>query len=150
MVTVSDFEGRLRIRDKRLQDPLVAEAVREDLAASPEVYQSKANVKAGSLLVLYRHSSGVREWIMSRISRHLQSGQGEAVHPDGSARPVDSPRWVRTPYRRRLVKRGMLAALALSLLGAVFDWKKLHVISGILFVGVLGFHLSGNKRRLLA
>jgi hypothetical protein len=49
---------------------------------------------------------------------------------------------------RRLTNMGMMVSLALSLLGAALDLKRFHVISGILFVGVLGFHLSSKKRLL--
>ena len=148
MVTVSDFEGRLRIRDKQLRNPVVVEALREALAESPEVYQSLANVKAGSLLVLYRHSSGIREWIMSRIGSRLQSDRGESAHPGGSAQSVSASRRARAVSRRKLVHSGMLASLALSLLGAALDWKKLHLVSGILFIGVVGLHVSGKRRQL--
>lgn len=36
MVTISDIEGRLRVRDERLHDPTVAEAIRDALAALPD------------------------------------------------------------------------------------------------------------------
>lgn len=150
MVTVSDFEGHLRIRDEQLKNPLVAEAIRDSLAAFPEVYQSRAHVRAGSLLVLYLHSTGVRERIMDRITPYLRCDQGEAGDRNGSDRVGYLSVRVRAVTRRRLVHAGLLASLVSSLLGAAFDRKKLHVIAGILFLGVLGFHLSNKKRQLFA
>jgi hypothetical protein len=151
MVTVSDFEGHLRIRDERLKNPLAAEAIRDALAESPEVYQSRANARAGSILILYRHSTGVRERIMERLTAHLrQFGKDDTVGANDSAqkRPLSSR--ARLVSRRKAVNYGMMASLALSLLGAVLDRKRFHVFAGILFLGMLGFHLSGKKRQLFA
>jgi len=156
MVTVSDIEGRLRVRDERLHDPSVAEAIRDALAASPEVYEVRGAARAGSLLVLYRHSKDVRNWILKRIGLHLQVHETVEAPASGSYRtvrvfpsiPAFAP--IRPATKRKLTHIGMVSSLALSLLGAGFDWKALHVVSGALFILALGVHLSSKRRRLFA
>ena len=156
MATVTDIEGRLRVRDERLKNPSAAESVREAIAACPGVVESRASSRAGSLLVLYRHSIGVRDEIMACLGRHLPAGkmETETLPPAAPARPAQPPRpaccaWsAPVVSARRLTRAGMMISLAVSLLGAAFDRKKLHVASGIVFLASLAFHLK-SKRRLL-
>ncbi|MBR9982565.1 MAG: hypothetical protein KFF50_16155 [Desulfatitalea sp.] len=50
----------------------------------------------------------------------------------------------------RLVKRGMLVSLGISLLLGAADRKTSHIASGTVFVALLGYHLYVYRKRLLA
>lgn len=148
MITTSDFDGRLRVRDTQLHDPAVAEEIRQAFSANPEIHEVRANVQAGSILVLYQPTPGVRERVMGGIRVHLRAPDSAPApsKPGGRRSRVPQPKLVLS--RRRVLHGGMLTTLGLSLFGAVLDLKKLHVLSGALFLAVLALHIA-TKRRLL-
>jgi hypothetical protein len=43
----------------------------------------------------------------------------------------------------------MLAALLVSMAGAVLGAKMLHIVAGVVFLGVLAIHLFDKRRSLL-
>jgi cation transport ATPase len=150
MIITSDIEGRLRIRDGQLKGALAAEALRDAVAVLPGVNESKVNMKAGSLTVLYSHSTDVRETILNRIEQYIPASGRENRSPTSTVR-LRRPDWpLRKASRRKLITRSMIATLSLSLFSLVLGREKVHVIAGMLFVGVLGFHLADKRRVLFA
>ena len=151
MMIASSIEGRVRIRDDRLKDPLMGEIIRKTLTARPDIKDVSVNRKAGSLLISY-HTPMSLGGLMDLLAPHMK----EEKRAEGPGNPGDSPKIAvlrrvlpeLNATRRRWVRRGMLGSLSISLLGAASDFKKLHVISGLGFVGILGIHLF-DKRRLL-
>lgn len=51
--------------------------------------------------------------------------------------------------RRVMNNIGMLASLTLSLLAALFSFKKLHILSGLVFVALFGEHFYQRRARML-
>jgi hypothetical protein len=157
MEVSSHFEGRIRIRDEGLKkEPLLAKA-REALLAMPGVSGVEANPRVGSLLILYAAAVTAVQKMMKTLSEILGSREVNA-DPVGSA-----PASGRIPLVRRvssaipsvLKKRilnniGMLVSLGISLGAAVFYLKKLHVLAGIIFVGMFGIHLFERRMRVFA
>lgn len=150
MIISCSFAGRLRVRDKRLKNPQKIEEIRGSLAPFGEICEMEFNAEVGSLLVLYNPSPGVGDEITAALERLLPS-EGVEAAPGCS---VALPEWFPFPSvaldQRKLVKSGMLASLLSSLIGVVLGKEKLHVISGLLFLGFLTAHLSSKRRFLFS
>jgi len=157
MVVASLVDGRVRIRDEGLKrEPLVAQ-VREALLATPGVSGVEANTRVGSLLVLYSAALTAVEKILKTVSHLL--GSGEEV--GGRAEPAQSSGkrsfigraslGVPSVLKRRILNNiGMLASLVLSLAAAILGFKKLHILTGILFVALFGRHFYERRAQMFA
>ena len=141
MDVVSDIDGRIRIRGRQLLDVGAAENMRLSLSSISGVREIRVNLRAGSMLLIYQPGRAHREAILNRIAALPGKPQAPAV---SAAR--NKPK--KLPAARRVVKFGMLVSLAFTLLSAAFDREKLHVVSGLIYIGFLGLHIT-MKRRLL-
>ena len=152
MVVASLLEGRVRVRDEGLKrEPLITR-VREALLATPGVSEVEANPRVGSLLVLYSAALTAAEKILKTVSDLL--GSGEEVRGRGAAEPARSA-WkmpslgklspISPRVKGQLVNIGMLASLVISLAAAIFGLKKLHILTGIIFVVLFGDHFYQRK-----
>lgn len=158
MVIASCIDGRLRVRDDLLRNTAAAEAVRRALLAVPGIREVSTNPRAGSLLVLFQQAQTTLGKITDLLNRYLL--------PEKSA-PTSFPRRsvperrshdrrtlptrrseIALGIRRRAVNLGMLAMLLVSMAGAVLDAKSLHIISGVLFLGIFAIHLFDKRRSL--
>ena len=148
MTVVSDIEGRLRIRDELLKDRSTAEAVSKALLSCRGVNEVSYSEKVGSLLIQYSGSNLGQTEIKNIIAGFLKESVGESTYGGRGIHVGRHPLSAISLNKRKLVHFGMLSSLAVSLLGASLDVKKLHLISGIVFIGVLGLHLSSKKRLL--
>ena len=152
MVVASVLDGRVRIRDEGLKrEPLVTR-VREALLATPGVSQVEANPRVGSLLVLYSAALTAVEKILKMVSELL--GSGEEVKPaQSTGRRLLGRVALAVPSvlkRRTINNIGMLASLVLSLAAAIFSLKKLHILTGILFVALFGKHFYERRAQMFA
>jgi len=157
MVVASLLDGRVRIRDEGLKrEPLITR-VREALLATPGVSAVDANPRVGSLLVLYSAALTAVEKILKMVSDLL--GSGEEVR--GGAEPAQSsavrsfirrasPGEPSVLKRRTLNNIGMLASLVLSLAAAILGFKKLHILTGIVFVALFGRHFYERRAQMFA
>ena len=147
MVVASHFEGRLRVRDERLRNGQVAARVREELLDTPGVEGVEASARVGSILVLYAAGVTGADRILEVVSGTLGSVEGPVSADLGKMFPRVSltipPR-----LKRTVVNVGMLASLLLSIAAAIFDLKKLHILTGILFLAFFGDHLF-ERRQLI-
>lgn len=156
MVVASSLDGRVRVRDEGLKKEPLITRVREALLATPGVSGVEANPRVGSLLILYSAALTAVEKILKTVSDLL--GSGEEVR--GPAQPVQS--LGKMPFagklslsipprvKSKLVNIGMLASLVLSLAAAVFGLKKLHVLTGIVFVLLFGDHFYQRRAQMFA
>jgi len=158
MVIASCIDGRLRIRDEVLRNASAAETVRRALLAVPGIREVSANPRAGSLLVLYHQAQTTLRKITDLLRRHLlpeRSATASLPERSASERRAHDRRTLPTRrselasgIRRRAVNLGMLAALLVSMAGAVLDAKTLHIVAGVFFLGVLAIHLFDKRRSL--
>lgn len=149
MVVASHFEGRARIRDERLRNERVAASVREALLGSPGVDGVEANTRVGSLLILYSATVTGMERIQEVVSGFL----GSVEEPVSAGRERIIPRVslsIPPRLKRNVVNVGMLASLLLSIVAAIFDLKKLHILTGILFLAFFGDHLYERRQLIFA
>ena len=174
MVVASLLDGRVRVRDEGLRREPLVNRVREALLALPGVDAVEANPRVGSLLIIYSAALTAVEKILKTVSNLV----GSEEEGRDSAEPA--PGREKTPFaekassatarvrrqllslvgraalavppatKKRLVNIGMLASLALSLAAAIFGFKKLHVLAGIVFVVLFGDHFYQKKEAMFA
>ncbi|HBG06145.1 MAG: hypothetical protein A2075_02485 [Geobacteraceae bacterium GWC2_58_44] len=157
MVVASLVDGRVRIRDEKLKREPVLARIKEELMAAPGVTGVEANPRVGSLLVIYSAALTAVEKILKTVSELLGSG----VEVSGSAEPARS--FVKMPFIRResfavpsvlkarvLNNIGMLASLVLSIGLGIFGLKKLHILTGIVFVALFGKHFYERRAQMFA
>lgn len=157
MVIASSIDGRVRIRDDLFRNAAAAEAVKRHLLAVPGIREVSTNSRAGSLLVKYQQAQTTLRKITDFLGRYLP----ERLAPEGlPARSIPERRshdrrtlpTRREPslarLRRQAVNLGMLSSLLLSMAGAVLDAMSLHIVAGVLFLGILAIHLFEKRRSL--
>jgi hypothetical protein len=166
MEVASHFEGRVRIRDAALtKEPLLSQA-REALLALPGVSSVEANPRVGSVLVLYAAAVTALEKLLRTLAEALGVPEQErpkspAAEPQGATGRVPLlsriPSLPKIPFampsvlKNRIINNiGMLASLGLSLAAVLIHLKKLHVLAGIVFVGLFGIHLFERRRLVFA
>lgn len=132
---VSAIPGRIRLR---LTDTAGAHAMARTLADTAGVLETVLNPRTGSLLVRYDPSL----LSLDRL-KPLLGGAAPSSPPPGNTHR-------RRADTMRLVKRGMLVSLGISLLLGAADRKTAHIASGAAFVALLGYHLYVYRKRLLA
>lgn len=176
MVVASLIDGRVRVRDEGLKKEQLAERVKEELMADPGVSSVEVNPRVGSLLIIYRAAVTAVEKILHLLSELLGSGpepgksEEEAHHREGrrSWEPshpgkvpfgkvsLGSLRFGRMPFsisrglRRTLVNFGMLASLVISVGLAFLDLKKLHILTGVVFMLLFGDHFYQRRGHMFA
>lgn len=148
MEITSHFGGRARIRSEKFKNGSVAASVREDLAAAPGIEKIEVNSRVGSLLVFYSESVTDLNSISELIAKSLDAeadpmSAAPSTNDNTMCRPLFPKR-----LKRNITNIGMLAALLLSMIGAVFHFKKLHVLTGIIFLALFGDHFY-ERRELL-
>lgn len=156
MVVASHFDGRVRIRDEGLKrEPLLAR-VRETLLAAPGVSGVEGNPRVGSLLVLYSAAVTALDKILETVAGLIGSGEaGEEGAEAGAFARVSAKISSRVPFsiparvKRNVTNIGMLGALLLSVVAAIFDLKKLHILAGIVFLALFGVHVFERKEYLV-
>jgi cation transport ATPase len=162
MVVASMLDGRVRIRDEGLKREPLASRVKEELLATPGVSSVEANTRVGSLLVLYSAALTAAEKILKTVAQLLgseaetsaseQPAQGE--QSSGSWKlplPWRTPHAERSVLKRRVLNNiGMLASLTFSLVAAIFHLKKLHILTGIIFLALFGDHFYQRRARMFA
>jgi len=156
MVVASLLDGRVRIRDEGLKREQLVSRIREALLATPGVSIVESNPRVGSLLVIFSAALTAVDKLLKMVSDLLgptenPNGGGEAPKSSGIL-PLGSKLSFTIPpgVKRRLVNLGMLTSLALSLAAAVFGFKKLHILAGIVFVALFGDHFYQKRAVLFA
>jgi hypothetical protein len=160
MVIASCIDGRLRVRDELLRNAAAADAVRRVLLAAPGVRQVSANPRAGSLLIIYQQAQTTLRKITDLLNRYLlpESSVPASLTERSPTERRSHDRRIGPPtrrselfprIRRQAVNLGMLAALLVSMAGAVLGAKMLHIVAGVVFLGVLAIHLFEKRRSLL-
>ncbi len=148
MEVTSCIDGRIRLRDPGLKRSSLAEAVRERLRDLPEIRSVRLNRRTGSLLIIFDRIRTTVRKVLSALAgifglpvREESSGGGAKGNPlSANARSYFT--------RRRAVNLGMLASLIVSIGGAIAGTEGLHIAVGVLFVALVGIHISGKLRHL--
>ncbi|GAB6057529.1 HMA2 domain-containing protein [Desulfonatronum parangueonense] len=132
---ISYVPGRIRIR---MQDPSQLNKLAKALHDKPGILDTSINERTGSMLILFEKQELDKAKIESLIKKHL---------PNASRKTAKSG--AKMQYMT-IAKRGMLGSLGLALTFALLDHEDAHVASGAAFLGFLGYHLYGYRKRVLA
>ena len=142
---VSAVPGRLRIKDPQFSDPLAAGKCIDAITREFPVVATRVNPGAQSIVVHYDANLIALSDMRAGTERVLAANLGlQARYPE--------ERKTRRSTRLRLnryAKIGALTSLAASLAFAYAGPKRLHIITGWVFVACLCAHLAVFRRTLV-
>jgi hypothetical protein len=140
---VSAIPGRLRVRDARLFDLAVARRVIDSAARELPVLDARANPAACSVVFLY----DAKAIPLAEMRRRTEDALAACLASPGSGKPRKKRRRARLVINR-CAKIGALSSLAASICFAYTGAKRLHVVTGWIFVACLCAHLAVFRRAL--
>lgn len=138
---VSAVPGRLRIKDSAFGDATVGERIALRLTQELSLTSTRINTGAASIVINYDADSMSPGELHLRIEQVLAAELGQ---------PPFSPRRRSRRLRvNRYAKIAALTSLGASLAFAAAGSKRLHVLTGSVFVACLGVHLAIFRRTLV-
>ncbi len=135
--------GRVRLRAPALRKALVVWPLQAEIEKLPGIQAAVFNPRVGSLLIRYDPATLPQERLLAVLDEHLPTGL-----PRPAAETIKASKPLLSPDERKALAYAMLSTLGTSLLGLAIDSKKVHWVSGLLFLGGLLLHL-GDKRKFL-
>lgn len=138
---VSTSPGRLRVRHASLKNPDRLAAAENLLRHELAPLGIEANPRTGSLLLRFDAAAAEPDAAKRTANRALNTllGTKQRYVPARSL----------AMRANRIAKFGMLGSLGASLLFAAQGRKRLHIVTGIVFVGFLAVHMGVFRRHLL-
>ncbi|MDQ7988355.1 MAG: hypothetical protein REI09_01865 [Candidatus Dactylopiibacterium sp.] len=140
----SSLPGRLRLRDPRVRTPEWLAATCRALEALPATLEVRANPAACSLLVRYdadRHAQAAFEAdVLALVAAPAGVSAARGSAPGRKAWRLRANRYA---------KYGAIASLAVSMAAAAAGRKRLHIVTGGVFLVCLGAHMYIHRRHLL-
>lgn len=140
---VSAIPGRLRVRDPRLFDPAVARRAVDVAARELPVLDARVNPAACSVVFLY----DAKAIPLAEMRRRTEDTLAACLASLGGGGPRKKRRRARRVINR-CAKIGALVSLAASIYFAYTGSKRLHVVTGWIFVACLCAHLAVFRRTL--
>ena len=138
---VSAVPGRLRIKDSAFADATVGERIALRLTQELSLASTRINTGATSIVINYDADA---------ISPGELHRQVEQLLAEELGQPPFSPRRRSRRLRvNRYAKIAALTSLGASLAFAAAGRKRLHVLTGTIFVASLGVHLAIFRRTLV-
>ena len=138
---VSAVPGRLRIKDSAFADATVGERIALLLSQELSLTSTRVNPGATSIVLNYDADSISPGELHRQVEQRLAAELG---------RPLLSPRRRARRLRvNRYAKIAALTSLGASLAFAAAGRKRLHVLTGTIFVASLGVHLAIFRRTLV-
>ena len=139
---VSSLPGRIRIRDKNLRDQAKLNELKNELLKIAAITQVQDNVRTGSVLVRFDRSAIE----IATLEANIVSAVDKVI-----GKPSKPPALLSRKNINRYNKLVMLASLGTSLTFAVASrrrWRRLHALTGYLFIANLGVHLFIYRKAL--
>ncbi len=159
---VSSINGRLRYRAPWLKQHTLQQAFKDKLHQQPAITQMNMNVSTGSILVNYDTnyiSRAALEALIVEIALSLVSSAEARTCPmhtvnestNKSRTPSQKPskRPIKAISVNQAIKFGMLGSLIPSMAWAAVGSKKIHILSGGVFLIFVGMHMFSYRKRLL-
>lgn len=138
---VSAVPGRIRIKDAALAQAALGEKITQRLKRDLAVTATRINVGAASIVVNYDATALSPAEAQRQIERLLADELGQP--------PLAPRRRSRRLRVNRYAKIAALTSLGASLAFAAAGRKRLHVLTGSIFVASLGVHLAIFRRTLV-
>ena len=142
---VSAVPGRLRIKDDRFSEQTAAQAFVAHLqqaAGANVIIATRINPQASSVIVNYDAERIVADDMQRQVRALLVIPSPLRHKPRGKRRS-------RRLRINRVAKIGALTSLAASLAFAAAGSKRLHIITGMVFLACLSAHLAVFRRTLV-
>ena len=138
---VSAVPGRLRIKDSAFADATVGERIALRLTQELSLASTRINTGATSIVINYDADSISPGELHRQVEQLLAAELGQ---------PPFSPRRRSRRLRvNRYAKIAALTSLGASLAFAATGNKRLHILTGSVFVACLGVHLAIFRRTLV-
>ena len=137
---VSSLPGRIRVRDRVLRNRARLDQLEVALRRIEAVTSLQSNPGAGSVVLYF----DVAQADAAALEEEVDAAVDAAL-----AAPLPKNKRSLKMQVNRYAKVGMLGSLATSLALAATGQKKLHAVTGGLFVACLGVHLGVHRRSLL-
>jgi hypothetical protein len=146
---VSAVPGRLRVKDPRLSDHATVRKVIDSTSRELPVLETHANPTACSVVIRYdarviplpEMQKRTEDVLAACLASRSEENQPQKYPPR---------KWRRSPRLRlnRYAKIGAMASLAASLGFAYSGRKRLHIVTGWVFVACLCAHMGVFRRTL--
>lgn len=150
MIIASHIEGRLRVRDPRLRESRLIDTFREQLLERTDVRDVSFNAKVGSVLILYRHTQKSVQAILTFVSAFFDCAAPLPKRVPSSPASKPSKKTQRPLLsHRRIVNLGMLVSLLVSLVASAGS-KQLHILAGLIFLGIAATHMFDKRATFFA
>lgn len=155
----SFVEGRIRLRDEKFKNRAVGDEIQKNVAHLKGILNVSINRRTGSLLIFYDKAGLRLEQVLHILADYLDAAKTEwglsqncghsprikyGAGSDFGTVPVARV----SITNRKIVNLGMLASLAVSMLGAAADIAALHIAAGIIFLGFVGLHIFRYKTHM--
>lgn len=141
---VSAVPGRLRVKDPQLFQRGKADRFIARSASVLPLLSSRANPLADSIVLYY----DAGKMPSAEAQKHIERTLAELLRPGTETPMAPARRRSRRLRINRYAKICALASLGVSLASAYAGPKRLHIISGWIFVACLGAHLAVFRRTL--
>ncbi len=138
---VSSLPGRIRVRDKRLRDQTRLNELKKTLLKIAAITELHGDARTGSIVVNFDPSAIEIAALETKIDSAVDKVLAEPLTP-----PLLTKKRV-----NRYNKIAMVGSLAASLALAAARrkrWRRLHALTGYLFVANLGIHLYLYRKSL--
>lgn len=138
---VSSLPGRIRIRDKRLRDQTRQHELKKELLQITGITQLQGNVRTGSVVINFDPVAIEITALESKLDSAVDKVLSESLTP-----PLLTKKRI-----NRYNKLAMLGSLTASMALAMARrkrWRRLHALTGYLFIANLGVHLYLYRKTL--
>jgi len=138
---VSAVPGRFRIKDSAFGEAAVSDKIVERLKQEVSVLSTRVNNGANSIVVHYDEGRMLATDMHQRTEQLLAELLGKS--------PTHRRRRSKRLRINRYAKIGALTSLAASMAFAASGHKRLHGVTGSVFLACLGVHLAVFRRTLV-
>ncbi len=138
----SSLPGRIRVRDKSLRDQLRLNELKQELSKIAAITSLQDNVRTGSVLLRFDTDAIETPTLEANIISAVDKINGKPAAPE---------RLLTKKNINRYNKIAMLASFGTSLALLAKrrrTWRRLHALTGYVFVANLGVHLYIYRKSL--
>jgi len=139
MQILSNLPGRIRIAHHKLKNDTVLSQLAEYSKSIKGIDSVSGNMISGSLLIYYDYKTLTESELISLILKYcepiLQKRRKLRAHKGDK-------------FWRDILHGGMIGSLAICTVSGFYGPKKIHLITGLLFILVSAEHTRINRRLL--